>query len=322
MRKTIGTVLVLLLACSSFAFAGGAGQSSGKKRVLYIARTQGDAFAAWLANAMKEEAAKYPDIALTVQDGQSNDTQIASYIENGITNRYDVIVVQPQNTEAQRPPAEKVVAAKIPLVTVNLRIPGMENTSNSVDASPYEQGAVNARAALTQIPQNAKVVVLNGPAAHPHSNERRRAWKQEFFDRRPDVQIVGEQYANWNKDEAMRYMEDWVQANDRIDAVCSMNDNMATGAIEVIKNNPKFNNLLVYGVDGTAEAALLIQEGKMTSTSFQNAYLLAETSMKVVNDILTGQAKGFVNIDIDCPLITKDNVAALLETHKRAGAIK
>jgi inositol transport system substrate-binding protein len=321
MKKIIGTVFVLILACSFLILAGCTGQS-GKKRVLYIARTQGDAFAAWLANAMKEEAAKYPDIAITVQDGQSNDTQIASYIENGITNRYDVIVVQPQNTEAQRPPAEKVVAANIPLVTVNLRIPGMENISNSVDASPYEQGAVNARAALTQIPQNAKVVVLNGPAAHPHSNERRRAWKQEFFDKRPDVQIVGEQYANWNKDEAMRYMEDWVQANDRIDAVCAMNDNMATGAIEVIKNNPKFKDLLVYGVDGTAEAALLIQEGKMTSTSFQNAYLLAETTMKIVNDILTGQAKGFMNVDIDCPLITKDNVAVLIETHKRAGALK
>jgi inositol transport system substrate-binding protein len=111
----------------------------------------------------------------------------------------------------------------------------MENTSHSVDASPCEQGAVNARAVLSQIPQNARVVVPNGSAAHPHSNERRRAWKQEFFDKRPDVQIVSKEYANWNKVKAMRYMEDWVQANDRIDAVCSMNDNMATGAIEVIK---------------------------------------------------------------------------------------
>jgi inositol transport system substrate-binding protein len=60
----------------------------------------------------------------------------------------------------------------------------------------------------------------------------------------------------------------------------------------------------------------------MTSTSFQNAYLLAETSMKIVNDILTGQITGFANIDIDCPLITKDNVTSLIETHKRAGAIQ
>jgi inositol transport system substrate-binding protein len=322
MKKIVGAAMALLVVCSSFVFAAGSGDSSGKKRVAYIARTQGDAFAAWLANAMKEEASKNPNIQITIMDGQGDDTKIAGFIENCISNRYDVIVVQPQNMEAQKPYALKVVAAKIPLITVNLRLEGMEDVSHSVDANPYEQGAVNARLALTQIQQNAKVVVLDGPAAHFHSNERRRAWQAEFFDKRPDVTIVGEQYANWNKDEAMRYMEDWVQANDHIDAVCSMNDNMATGAIEVIKNNPAYSTTRIYGVDGTAEAALLIQSGQMTSTSFQNAYDLAENTMKIVNDILTGQMKGFVNKDIDCPLITQSNVQALIDTHKRAGAIK
>ena len=33
----------------------------------------------------------------------------------------------------------------------------------------------------------------------------------------------------------MRYMEDWVQANPKIDAIVSMNDNMAAGAFEAIK---------------------------------------------------------------------------------------
>jgi inositol transport system substrate-binding protein len=180
---------------------------------------------------------------------------------------------------------------------------------------------VCARLGFTQIPQGARVVVLNGPAAHPHSNERRRAWQELFFDVRPDVVKLAEDYANWNKDEGMKLMEDWVQAYGKIDAVIAMNDNMATGAIEVIKNNPAYSDLLVYGVDGTAEAALLIQEGKFTATSFQNAYALAETSMKLINDILTGAQTDYVNIDIDCPLITKDNVQSLIETHKRAGSL-
>jgi inositol transport system substrate-binding protein len=324
MKKRWGAAIMLLVVGSTLVFAAGESQGSAvkKKKIAYIARTQGDAFAAWLANAMKEEAAKYPDIQIDIMDGQSSDERVNAFIENSISNRYDVIVVQPNNAEAQKPYAQRAVAAKIPFVTVNLRIPGMNESSNSIDADPYEQGAVNARPALNQIPQNAKVVVLNGPSGHMHSSERRRAWQQEFFDKRPDVQILGEQFANWNKDEAMRYMEDWVQAHDHIDAVISMNDNMATGAIEVVKNNPKYSDLLVYGVDGTAEAALLIQEGKMTSTSFQNAYLLAETTMKVVNTILSGTAKGLVNIDIECPLITKTNVQSLIDTHKRAGALK
>ena len=323
MKKVVVGMLVLLMICSTVFFAGcrRTASTSGQKRVLFIARTQGDTFAAWLRTSMEEEARKYPNISLTSQDGQSNDQQIADFVDNGIANRYDVIVLQPQNTEAQRPPAERAVAAGIPLVTVNLRIPGMENVSHSVDASPYEQGGVCARLGVTQIPQGARVVVLNGPAAHPHSNERRRAWQEIFFNQRPDVVKLAEDYANWNKDEGMKLMEDWVQAYGRIDAVIAMNDNMATGAIEVIKNNPAFNNLLVYGVDGTAEAALLIQEGKMTATSFQNAFALAENSMRLINAIVTGTQSGFTNMDIDCPLITRDNVQSLIETHRRAGSL-
>jgi len=271
---------------------------------------------------MEEEARKYPNIALVSQDGQSNDQQISDFVDNAITNKYDVIILQPQNTEAQRPPAERAVRAGIPLVTVNLRIPGMEDVSHSVDASPYEQGAVVARHGLANIPQGARVVVLNGPAAHPHSNERRRAWQEIFFNARPDVVKLAEDFANWNKNEGMKLMEDWVQAHGRIDAVIAMNDNMATGAIEVIKNNPAFSKLLVYGVDGTAEAALLIQEGTFTATSFQNAYALAENTMRIVNNILNGTQSGFTNIDIECPLITVDNVQELIDVHRRAGALR
>jgi inositol transport system substrate-binding protein len=321
--KRFLTMALVVLAVFSLATCnrGKASKDSGQKRVLFVARTLGDTFPAWLRSALEDEVKKYPYITLTSQDGRASDQQIADFVDNGITNKYDVILLQPQNTEAQRPPAERAVKAGIPLVTVNLRIPGMENVSHSVDASPFDQGGVCARLGVTQIPQGARVVVLNGPAAHPHSNERRRAWQEIFFNARPDVVKLAEDYANWNKDEAMKLMEDWVQAYGKIDAVISMNDNMATGAIEVIKDNPAFADLLVYGVDGTAEAALLIQSGKMTATSFQNAYALAENSMRIIDAVLTGKMQGYENVDIECPLITKENVQFLIDTHKRSGAL-
>jgi hypothetical protein len=55
MKRVFVAVLVLLVACSSMVFAGGqsaGGGSSGAKRVAYIARAQGDSFAAWLANSV------------------------------------------------------------------------------------------------------------------------------------------------------------------------------------------------------------------------------------------------------------------------------
>ena len=73
---------------------------------------------------------------------------------------------------------------------------------------------------------------------------------------------------------------------------------------------------------GTAEAALLIQEGRMTSTSFQNAYALAVKNMELADQILTGKVTKLVDFDIDCPLITKDNIKDLIDAHKAAGSLK
>ena len=289
-------------------------------KVAYIARAQADSFAAWLANAVIEEAAKYDNIKLDVFDGQANDDTENGLIENAITNKYDVIIVQPNNGEAQRPYVEKAVAAGIKVITTNARISGIVGSS-SVDADPYAQAKVNCDVAISQIPQGANVVVLKGPPGNFHADARRDSWAKEFFAKRPDVKIVGEEIANWNKDEAMNYMETWVQANDKIDAIIAMNDNMAAGAIEVVKDNPKYKGILAYGVDGTAEAALLIEAGLMTSTSLQSAYDLATSILDTANKLATGAEKE-INMDIDCPLITKDNVQKYIEMHKKAGAIK
>lgn len=290
---------------------------SKKFRVAYIARTQSDSFAAWLVNEMKAAAAKYDDITLDVFDGQADDEKENAAIENAITNGYDAIIVQPNNGEAQRPYVEKIVEAGIIAITTNARIDGIEGAS-SVDADPYKQAAVNAALALEQVPQNGKVVVLNGPSGNFHADERRKAWQIEFFDKRPDVEIVAEDFANWNKDEAMALMEDWVTAYGQIDAIISMNDNMAAGALEIVQD---YSKILSYGVDGTAEAALLIQDGKMTSTCLQSAIDLAELNMETVHKLLTGEETK-IDVDIEEVLITKENAGEFAEMYKERGLIK
>ncbi|GHV34873.1 rhizopine-binding protein [Synergistales bacterium] len=318
--KGFKVTALLALLIAALVLSCGVGTAAEKKfRVAYIARAQADSFAAWLANAVKAEAAKYPNIELAVFDGEANDEKENAMIENAITNKFDCIIVQPNNGEAQRPYVESIVKAGIIAITTNARIAGIPGSS-TVDADPYLQAKVNCDLALKQVPQNAKVVVLNGPPGNFHADERRKAWGAEFFAKRPDVKIVGEQIAHWNKDEAMTFMEDWVQSNETIDAIVSMNDNMAAGALEVVKGNAKFANILAYGVDGTAEAVLLIQEGRMTSTCMQSAYDLAELLLKSADSLLTGKEKQ-IDTDIGNPLITKDNVEDFVKILKAAGAL-
>ena len=304
-------VFALVITMSSSVMA------QEKYDVAYIARAQGDSFAAWLANSIVNEAENYEDINVEVFDGQASDSKQNSLIENAITSEYDLIIIQPNNGEAQRPYAEQVVEAGIELITTNARIEGIEGGS-SVDADPYAQAAVVAERAVEQVPEDANVVVLTGPPGNFHSSERRKAWEAEFFEERSDVTIVGEQIANWNKDEAMRYMEDWVISNDRIDAIISMNDNMAAGALEVVKDDPEFDDILAYGVDGTAEACLLIEEGTMTATTMQSAYALADKLLWASDLLLTDEVIE-IHTNIGNPVVDQNNVDEYIEMHERAG---
>lgn len=288
-------------------------------RVAFIARAQSDSFAAWLCNEMKDAAKGYPDIKLDIYDGQANDDTENSMIENAISNKYDGIIVQANNNTAQAPYIQKVVAAGIKVITTNPRVD--VQGASYVDSDPYQSASTIATYALKKIPQNAQVVVLNGPAGNFHATERRKAWTDVFFNKRPDVKIVGEDIANWNKDEAMRLMEDWIVAHPKIDAVISMNDNMAAGAYEAVKDNQAFNNMQIYGSDGTPEGCLLVQQGKLTASILQSAIDLGQMNIKAIHDLMTG-AKPNVQVVIGNPLITKDTVQQYLDMYKQKGLIK
>jgi len=70
--------------------------------------------------------------------------------------------------------------------------------------------------------------------------------------------------------------------------------------------------MLVYGVDGTAEACLLIQDGSMTATCLQSAIDLAALNLDTVHKLLTGEETQ-IDTDIEEVLITADNVDEYLK---------
>ena len=156
---------------------------------------------------------------------------------------------------------------------------------------------------------------MKGPSGNYHADKRREAWDENFFSKRTDVKILYEDFANWNSDEALTLMESWVQAGTHIDAIISMNDNMAAGAIEAIRENKDyFNedgtpNFLAYGVDGTAQGCLLIKEGLLTSTALQSAADLAEKNLEYAEKVVNGEMEVTdVNDYVDAPEINADNV--------------
>lgn len=328
MKKLLIIVLAIaFLSTSLFMAPDVQAEEDEVYEISYIARALSDEFASWLANAIEAEVEEYPHLEVTIYDGRSSNHTIAEHIENSIVLGYDLILLQPLDSVAQVDPVREAVDAGLDVVTVNNVVD--DETIPGIDADPVMQAAENAKLAVEQVPEDGNVVVLMGPAGNMHSDERRVGWEEYFFEERPDVEILGEQIANWNKDEAMEYMEDWILTHgEDIDAVISMNDHMAAGAIEamIAAWGEDADLPYVYGVDGTPEATLMIEEGWFTSTTLQNAYELAELSVGLSNDILTGEYDVDYTTEsrfdyIGNPLITQENVDELRAIHEEAGLL-
>lgn len=310
-----------------------------KKRVCFVSRASADTFAAWLTSEMKKNAEKYDDIELTCVSGEADDNTENGLLEDAITKKYDLVIVQSNNNAAQAPYVKKLIDAGIPVITTNptthqCDLDGGDDNSvmagtGTVDADPIAQAKVGADRAVKEVKENANVVVLNGPSGNFHADKRREAYTTYFFDKRPDVKILYEDFANWNSDEALKLMEAWIQSGTHIDAIISMNDNMAAGAIEAIRDNPEYvnadktTNFLAYGVDGTAQGCLLIKEGLLTATALQSAADLAAKNMEYAHKIVTGEVKATdVNDYVDAPEINKDNVDDYIKIYVETGEIK
>ena len=359
-KKLVGIVLSVIMAVSMTA-CGSAGTSatsastdasaqsqttaaaasseSGKTyNVCFVARASADTFAAWLTNEMKKAAADYPDINLTCVSGEADDNTENGLLEDCITKAYDLVIVQSNNNAAQAPYVQKLIDAGIPVITTNPTthqgdLDGSDDNSvmkgtGTVDADPEAQAAVGADRAVEEVPQNANVVVLRGPSGNYHAEKRREAWNTHFFDKRTDVKILYEDYANWNSDEALTLMEAWIQSGTHIDAIISMNDNMAAGAIEAIRDNTDYvdangkANFLAYGVDGTAQGCLLIKEGLLTCTALQDASELAKKNMSYAEKVVNGEMNVTdVNDFVDAPEINSDNVDQYIQMYTDNGEI-
>ena len=337
LRKAAAAVLAASVAVGTMGM-GTVANAADNYRVAFIARASADTFAAWLTREMKSEAENYDDITLDYFSGEADDNKLNGILEDCITKEYDLLIVQVNDNVASAPYIKEAVDAGIPVITTNPAVhqgdlDGTDDTSilegtGTVDADPEAQAAVSADRAVDEIPQNANVVVLLGPSNNFHSDGRRKGWQTHFFDKRPDVNSLYEDYANWNSDEALTLMETWVNGGTHIDAIISMNDNMAAGAIEAIRNNKDYftddgkPNFLAYGVDGNAQGCLLVKEGLLTSTALQDASLLAEQCMANAEKVLHGEEKVTdVEYYVDAPAINSDTVDKYIEMYKESGEI-
>jgi len=282
------TILALLAACAPAQPTEPA--ASGGDGTIKIGLTMkfDDLWLTTLRDAMTTYAASQPGVELIAVDSKEDVATQLGQVENFVAQKVDAIIIIPANTDAADPMTKAAQDAGIPLVYVN-RIPSnLPEGVAYVGSDSIQAGIMQAEWLADKLGGKGNVVIMNGDLAQEAAQKRTEGEKQ-VFAKFPDIKIIKEDTASWDRAQGLSLMENWLATGDQIDAVASNNDEMAIGAIQAIEAAGKLGEILVGGVDASPNALEEMDKGRLNVTVFQNAKGQGEGGIKAAIALARGE---------------------------------
>ena len=312
MKKTLRSVILLVLAFSMLLAltACSTSQKSDKVKIGVTLMDFSTEFGIGLKDYMTAKADAMGDVELTVVDAGGDAAKQLQQVETFISQKVDAIIMQPQEQEACSPAIDKAKAAGIPIINCN------SLTITEPDAYVGSNDSESAEIAMTYIAEqlggNGNVLMMH---CHPGQTAevKRTEGAMDILAQNPDMTLLDEQTADWDRAEAMTLMENWFQAyGDQINAVFCQNDEMALGALNALVQAGKKDNVLVVGVDAIDDALQSVKDGKMDATVYQDCKGQAEGAIEAAYKLAKGES---VEKEILIPfiLVTTENVDEYLK---------
>jgi ribose transport system substrate-binding protein len=119
--------------------------------------------------------------------------------------------------------------------------------------------------------------------------QKRYAGLQQILKDHPDVKLLDQQTANWDRTASFPIVQTWLtKYGDQIKAVWAANDDMALGALEALRAAGLAGKIPVVGVDGIPEAIAAIDKGEMIATVSSDAFYQGSIGLAMGVCVLTG----------------------------------
>ena len=273
-----------------------------------------DNFLTVLRNGMQEYAGGLDGVTLQIEDAQNDVGRQLNQIQNFVASGVDAIIVNPVDTDATVAMSDLAAQAGIPLVYVNrqpVNVDSLPERQAFVASDELESGTLQTKEVCRLLREagkgdGARAVVMMGEL----SNQAARIRTQDIrdviaTDECSFIEIVEEQTAMWSRTQGADLMTNWLSAGVQFDAVISNNDEMAIGAIQALKTSGiAMEDVIIGGIDATADALAAMAAGDLDVTVFQNAAGqgggAVDTALKLARGEATEQ-KVFVPFELVTP---------------------
>src|SRR5712691_713010 len=230
---------ILLAACGSSS--NPASTSTKQVKIGLALSTLNNPFFVTLKNGA-QKAADAAGAQLLVGDGANDNAKQADEISTYITQKVDVIIVNPTDSDAVVPSVQKANSANIPVISVDRKSNG-GTLASFIASNNVEAGKLGGQQLIKAVGQGAKVAMLVGIPGASAAIDRGKGLKDALADSSMNtkgVQLVAEQVANFKRDDGLNVMQNILTAHPDITGVFAQNDEMALGAVQAIKAKDMF----------------------------------------------------------------------------------
>lgn len=244
----------------------------------------------------------------------ASDVQM-TLIEDFILQEVDAILAGPCDDEAIGEAVKKSNEANIPIALINTE---QEFTYDVLAYSISDEifgGETIGKFCVEKLKdrESKNVVIIEGVPGHFCNRKRLEGFFNIIKDH-PEITILTQQPANWERAQGMSVMENLLTAYPNIDFVYVLNDEGAMGAMQAIKAAGKTDDIYITGYDGNVDALEAVRDGDLSATIYldwaETGRLAAEMA---INFVENGTKPEKLINRIPVKLVTKENVSDFLK---------
>ena len=282
-------------------------EAQAKKKVAVIISTLNNPWFVVLADTAKTRAEELGYEA-TIFDSQNDTAKESDHFDNVIAGGYASILFNPTDADGSIANVKKAKQAGIPTFCIDREINSNDVAVTQILSDNYAGCVELGQYFVKKMDQKGKYVELLGILGDNNTWNRSKGF-HSVVDNYPELKMVAQQSAEFDRTKAMEVLESILQANPDINAVFCGNDAMAMGAYQALAAAGKANKVMVFGFDGAKDVIDSIRDGKIVATGMQFPKRMARMAAEQSDGYIKGKRDFQQKVPVAVELVTKENIA-------------
>jgi ribose transport system substrate-binding protein len=291
-------LMVIAVACTALVFAGCSKSTGTKKNLIGLSiSTQNNPFFVTLAEGAQKEA-DAQGCSLSIVDAGDDVVKQTSDIEDLVSKKIKVLIVNPVDSSAIAPAVAAAKKAGIPVIAVDRAVTG-ESVTCQIASDNVAGAKMAGEYLLSLVGEGADIAELQGVPGASATIDRGKGFHEAVDGK---ATVVASLTADFNRVEGMSVTENILQGNSGIKGIFAHNDEMALGAVEAAASAGR--KIVIVGFDATDDAVTAVKDGRMAATVAQQPAEMGKAAVDTALKIIKGETVP-ASLPVVVSLITK-----------------